>query len=101
MRHNLRMPNQRWRCPVVLRLKSVVTAAAGVTIALVFFPLWLAVPVAAALGAWGLGMAALGSSVTLDPEAGLLGLRVGLVIRRIRLTDVTAVLVEANKLSIG
>jgi hypothetical protein len=101
MRHNLRMPNQRWRCPVVLRIKSVVTAAAGVTIALVFFPLWLAVPVAAVLAAWGLGMAALGSSVTVDVEAGLLGMRMGLVVRRIRLADVTAVLVEANKVSIG
>jgi hypothetical protein len=101
MRHNLRMPNQRWRCPVVLRLKSVVTAAAGVTIALVFFPFWLAIPVAAVLAGWGLGMAALGSSVTLDTEAGLLGLRMGLVVRRVRLADVTAVLVEANKVSIG
>jgi hypothetical protein len=101
MRHNLRMPNQRWRCPVVLRVKSVVTAAAGVTIALVFFPLWLAVPVAAVLAAWGLGMAALGSSATLDVEAGLLGLRTGLVARRIRLADVTAVLVEANKVCIA
>jgi hypothetical protein len=95
------MPNQRWRCPVVLRVKSVVTAAAGVTVALVFFPFWLAIPVAAVLGAWGLGMAALGSSVTVDASAGLLGLRVGLVVRRVRLADVTAVLVEANKVSIG
>jgi hypothetical protein len=101
VRHNLRMPNQRWRCPVVLRVKSVVTAAAGVTVALVFFPFWLAIPVAAVLAAWGLGMAALGSSVTVDAEAGLLVLRVGLVARRVRLADVTAVLVEANKVSIG
>jgi hypothetical protein len=101
MRHNLRMPIQRWRCPVVLRVKSVVTAAAGVTVALVFFPFWLAIPVAAVLAAWGLGMAALGSSVTVDGEAGLLGLRTGLVARRVRLADVTAVLVEENKVSIG
>ena len=47
VRHNLRMPIQRWRCPVVLRVKAVVLAAAGVAVALVFFPLWLAVPVAA------------------------------------------------------
>ena len=70
MRHNLRMPIQRWRCPVVLRVKSVVTAAAGVAVALVFFPLWLAVPVAVLLGVWGLGMAVFGASVTLDTEAG-------------------------------
>jgi hypothetical protein len=101
MRHNLRMPIQRWRCPVVLRVKSAITAAAGVAAALVFFPLWLAVPVAVLLGVWGLGMAAFGASVTLDTEAGLLRMRMGPVFRRIRLADVTAVLVEANKVSIG
>jgi hypothetical protein len=95
------MPIQRWRCPVVLRVKSVITAAAGVAVALVFFPLWLAVPVAVLLGVWGLGMAAFGASVTLDPEAGLLRMRMGPVYQRIRLADVTAVLVEANKVSIG
>jgi hypothetical protein len=101
MRHNLRMPIQRWRCPVVLRVKSVITAAAGVAVALVFFPLWLAVPVAVLLGGWGLGMAAFGASVTLDTEAGLLRMRMGPVFQRIRIADVTAVLVEANKVSIG
>jgi hypothetical protein len=95
------MPIQRWRCPVVLRVKSVVTAAIGVTVALVFFPLWLAIPVAALLGGWALGMAAFGSSVTVNEEAGLLGLRMGLVVRRVRLADVTAVLVDRNKVSIG
>lgn len=100
MRHNLRMPIQRWRCPVVLRVKSVITAAAGVAAALVFFPLWLAVPVAVLLGVWGLGMAAFGASVTLDTGAGLLRMRMGPVFQRIRLADVTAVLVEKNKVSI-
>jgi hypothetical protein len=92
---------QRWRCPVVLRVKSVVTAAIGVTVALVFFPLWLSVPVAALLGVWGLGMAAFGSSVTLDTEAGLLRLRTGPVFQRMRLADVTAVLVDSSKVSIA
>jgi hypothetical protein len=101
MRHNLRMPIQRWRCPVVLRVKSAVTAAAGLAVALVFFPLWLAIPVAVLLGGWGLGMAVLGASVTLDTEAGLLRMRMGPVFQRIRIADVTAVLVEANKVSIG
>ena len=101
MRHNLRMPIQRWRCPVVLRVKSVITAAAGIAAALVFFPLWLAVPVAVLLGVWGLSMAAFGASVTLDTEAGLLRMRMGPVFQRIRLADVTAVLVEQNKVSIG
>ena len=126
MRHNLRMPEQsspegttisaprgtpdgkptapdaeRWRCPVALRVKSVVIAAAGVAVALVFFPLWFGIPVAVVLAAWGLGMAALGASVTVDRAAGALVLRMGLVVRRIRLTDVTAVLVDQAKVSIG
>lgn len=126
MRHNLRMPNQppaeettlhaprdmseekaaapdpeRWRCPVVLRVKSVVIAAVGAAIALVFFPLWFGVPVAVVLAAWGLGMAVFGASVTVDQAAGTLALRMGLVVRRVRLTDVTAVLVDQAKVSIG
>jgi hypothetical protein len=95
------MPIQRWRCPVVLRVKSVVTAAIGVAVAVVFFPVWLAVPVAVLLGVWGLGMAAFGASVTLDTGAGLLRLRTGPVFQRIRLTDVTAVLVDKSKVSIA
>ena len=101
MRHNLPMPIQRWRCPVVLRVKAVVVAAVGVAVAVVFFPLWLAVPVAVLLGFYGLGMAAFGSSVTLDTEAGLLRLRAGPVFQRIRLTNVAAVLAEQRKLSIA
>src|SRR6185437_13786703 len=100
MRHNLRMPKQppvevsaphgqqdmseekaaapdieRWRCPVALRAKSFVLAAAGAAIALVFFPLWFGVPVAVVLAAWGLGMAVFGASVTVDQTAGTLALR--------------------------
>ena len=126
MRHNLRMPKQRspegttlrapqgtpdgkatapdterWRCPVALRVKSVVIAAAGVAVAVVFFPVWFGIPVAVVLAAWGLGTAALGASVTVDRAAGALVLRMGLVVRRIRLTDVTAVLVDQAKMSIG
>lgn len=126
MRHNLRMPKQlsaegsahrgpqdmseekaaapdteRWRCPVVLRAKSFVIAAAGAAIALVFFPLWFGVPVGVVLAAWGLGMAAFGASVTVDRAAGTLVLRMGLVVRRVRLADVTAVLVDQAKVSIG
>jgi hypothetical protein len=75
--------------------------AAGVAVALVFFPFALAVPVAVLLGTWGVGMAAFGASVTLDTEAGLLTLRMGPILRRVRLTDVTAVLVDRSKVSIG
>ena len=126
MRHNLRMPKQRspedttlriprgtpdgkaavpdmerWRCPVVLRVKSVVIAAGGVAVAVVFFPPWFGIPVAVVLAAWGLGMAALGASVVVDRAAGVLVLRMGLVVRRVRLADVTAVLVDEAKVSIA
>jgi hypothetical protein len=126
MRHNLRMPKQhspeettrraargtldgkaagpdmrRWRCPVILRVKSVVIAAACAAIAMVFFPHWCGIPVAVVLGVWGLGMAVLGASVVLDPAAGVLVLRMGLIVRRVRLADVTAVLVDQAKVSIG
>lgn len=92
---------ERWRCPAVLRVKSGVVAAAGVAVALVFFPRWFGIPVAAVLAGWGLGMAALGASVTVDRAAGTLVLRMGLVVRRVRLADVTAVLVDQAKVSIA
>lgn len=92
---------ERWRCPLVLRVKSVVLAGIGIVVAVVFFPVWFGIPVAVLLGAWGLGMAALGASVVVDAAAGVLVLRMGLIVRRIRLTDVTAVLVDEAKVSIG
>jgi uncharacterized membrane protein YdbT with pleckstrin-like domain len=92
---------ERWRCPAVLRVKSVVVAAAGAAIAVVFFPPWFGIPVAGVLAAWGLGLAALGASVAVDRAAGTLALRMGLVVRRVRLADVTAVLVDQAKVSIG
>jgi uncharacterized membrane protein YdbT with pleckstrin-like domain len=130
VRHNLRMPKQHspegtahsaspglseeqdmpaekatapehWRCPVALRVKSVVTAAAGAATTLVFFPSWFGVPLAVVLAAWGLGMAVLGASIAVDRTAGTLALRMGLIVRRVRLTDVTAVLVDQAKLSVG
>jgi len=105
MRHNLRMPQQtatqRWRCPAVQRVKALVIAVVCVPVALVFFPLWFAIPVAAVVALWGLGQAALGSSVLLDEEAGLVTLRTGLIVRRIRFTDITAVLVDSAKVSLA
>ncbi len=125
MRHNLRMPKlhspagparapegatdgqapapdtERWRCPAAPRAKSAVLAAAGTAVAVVFFPPWFGIPVAVVLAAWGAGMAALGASVTVDRAAGTLVLRMGLIVRRVRLTDVTAVLVDQAKVSIG
>lgn len=85
----------------MLRVKSAVLAAAGVATAVVFFPPWFGIPLAVVLGAWGLGMAARGASVMVDAAAGVVVLRTGLIVRRIRLADITAVLVDQTKLSIG
>jgi hypothetical protein len=85
----------------VLRVKSVVASAVGVTIVLVFFPRWFGIPVAVLLGASGLGTAVLGRTVVVDRAAGLLMLRMGLIARRIRFTDVTAVLVDEAKVSVA
>lgn len=85
----------------MVRVKSAVLAAAGLVIAVVFFPAWFGIPVAVVLGAWGLGMALLGAYVVVDQAAGTVTLRMGLIARRIRLTDVTAVLAEAAKVSIA
>jgi hypothetical protein len=105
MRHNLPMPNeqpiQRWQGPAVLRVESVVFAAVGVTVALVFFPLWFAIPVAVVLAGVYLGMAVVGTSVLVDRGVGLLVFRMGLITRRVRLADVTAVLVDQAKVSIA
>jgi hypothetical protein len=95
------MPIQRWRCPVVLRAKSGVFAAAGMAVAVVFFPLWFAVPVMAVLGVWGLGMCVRRSEVVLDSDDGLLVLRLGPITRRLRLASITAVQVDGAKVSIA
>ena len=94
-------PIQRWRCPAALRVESVVFAAVGVAIALVFFPLWFAIPVAVVLAAGYAGVAVAGVSVVVDGGTELVVFRMGLITRRIRLADVTAVLVEAAKVSIA
>ena len=101
MRHTFPVPIQRWRCPVALQVKSVVFAAAGVVVAAVFFPLWFGVPVMVILGGWGLGMAARPSEVVLDTDAGTLLFRVGLIARRVRLTNVTALLADGAKVTIA
>jgi len=101
VRHNLLVPIQRWRCPVALQVKAAVLAAAGVVIAGVFFPLWFGVPVMVVLGAWGLGMGVRRAEVVVDPEAGTLVFRVGLLARRVRLADVTAVQADGAKVSIA
>jgi hypothetical protein len=97
----VQQPVQRWRCPSVLRVESAVLAVIGVAIALVFFPLWFAIPVAVVLAAVYAGMAVVGASVAVDAGAGLLVFRVGLITRRVRLTEVTAVLVDKAKVSVA
>jgi hypothetical protein len=52
-------------------------------------------------GALGLGTAVLGGTVVLDRAAGLLVLRMGLITRRVRFTDITAVLVDQAKVSVA
>ena len=85
----------------MLRIKSLVFAALGVTVAVVFFPVWFGVPVAVLFGGWELSLVAVGSAVAVDKEAGTLLFRSGFITRRVRLADVAAVLVEASKVSIA
>lgn len=92
---------QRWRCPTVLRAKAAVIAVIGAVVALVFLPLWFGVPVAVLLALWAAGMTVMGSSVVIDPEAGQLVFGMGLITRRVRLTDITAVLVDRSKVSVA
>ena len=92
---------QRWRCPTALRVKTVVIAVIGAVVALVFLPLWFGVPVAVLLALWAAGMTIFGSSVVINPKAGLLVFGMGLITRRVRLTDITAVLVDRSKVSVA
>jgi len=101
VRHNFRVPIQRWRPPAALQVKSVVLAAAGVAVAGVFFPVWFGVPVMVVLGGWGLGLAVRRAEVVVDPDGGVLVFRVGLLARRVRLASVTAVQVDGTKVSVA
>jgi hypothetical protein len=92
---------QRWRCPTVLRVKAVAIAIIGAVVALVFLPLWFGLPVAVLLALWAAGMTVSGSSVVINPEAGQLVFGMGLITRRVRLADITAVLVDRSKVSVA
>jgi hypothetical protein len=91
---------QRWRMPAVPRVKYLLQYLACAAIAAVFFPRWLGLPLGALLALWALGMAACGVSVRVDENAGRLTLRVGWIIRRVPLTQVTAVLVDTTKVTL-
>jgi len=101
MLHNLCVPIQRWSSPVAGRVKAVVVGGLGAAVAIVFFQPWFGITDAALIGVFCIAYLLRGAAVTLDTEAGVLGLRWGLIVRRVRLDDVTAVLVEDSKLSIG
>ena len=85
----------------MLRVKTVVIAVIGAVVALVFLPLWFGAPVAVLLAVWAAGMTVFGSSAVINPEAGLLVFGMGLITRRVRLTDITAVLVDRSKVSVA
>ena len=84
----------------MLRVKVVVECAILTTIALVFFPLWLGVTVATLVGAFGLSVAGLGEGVLIDPSAGVVRVHLGLLFKRFRLADITAVIVDKAKVSL-
>lgn len=89
----------QWRAPVVLQVKAAVSAAAGIVIAAVFFPLWVAVPVAVLLAAWGAGMCAWRPSVLL--AEGNLTVRLGPVRRRVPVSQIEAVVLDRGRVTIG
>jgi len=92
---------EQWRAPFVLRVKAAVISAVLVVIALVFFPLWLGATIAVLVGVFGVSVAVLGAAVTIDPAAGVVRTHLGLIFHRIRLADVTAVIVDKAKVSLG
>jgi hypothetical protein len=108
MLHNQPVPDsptapaaQRWRAPVIVQVRSVLSAALGIVVAAVFFPVWIAIPVGVLLGAWGLGMGARRPAVALDPSTGQLTVTLGFLTRRVRLADISAVQLERAKVTFG
>jgi hypothetical protein len=92
---------QSWRAPAIVAVRSVVSAAIGIVIAAVFFPVWIAVVVGVLLGAWGIGMGVRRPAVVLDPGNGLLTLTMSWLTRRIRLADISVVQLEQAKVTFG
>ncbi|MGH3164534.1 MAG: hypothetical protein ACRDN0_01405, partial [Trebonia sp.] len=92
---------ESWRAPVIVAAKAIVCAAAGIAVAAVFFPLWIAVPVSVALGVWGIGMCARRPAVLLDTGQGQLTIRLGPLTRRVAVNQVNAIAVDRAMVSIG
>ena len=90
---------QQWRAPVIVGLKALVSAAAGIVITAVFFPVWIAVPVAALLAIWGLGTCLRRPAATLEP--GSLTVRMGVITRHVKMRQVEAVVLDQGKVTIG
>lgn len=90
---------EQWRAPAAVGLKALVSAAVGIAIAAVFFPLWVAVPVAVLLAVWGLGTCLRRPAATLEP--GMLTVRRGVVTRRVPVSQIEAVVLDQGKVTIG
>jgi hypothetical protein len=95
------MPIQRWRCPAGVRAKAAVAAALALTVIGIFFPLWFAVPVMAVYGLWCAAVCVRGIEIAVDPDAGLILLRMGPIVRRVRLDCITAVQLDRAKVTIA
>ena len=92
---------QQWRAPAVLQAKALASAIVAIAIVVVFFPLWIAVPVSVAFGVWGVGMCARRPSVLLDGEAGQLTVRMGPLTRRVAASQIDTVILERAKVTVG
>jgi hypothetical protein len=94
-------PAQTWRAPIVLQVKSAVSAAGGIVVVAVFFPVWIAIPVAVVLGVWGLGMCVRRGQVLLDPGAGQLTVRMGPLTRRVAVRQIDTVQLDRARVIVG
>jgi hypothetical protein len=100
------VPAQEWHASVVVQLKALVFEAIGILIAAVFFPVAVAIPVAALLALWGISMCARRPQVLLVPDTaggkpGVLTIRLGLITRRILVSEIEAVVLDRAKVTIG
>lgn len=92
---------ESWRAPVIVQAKAAVSAALGILVAAVFFPLWIAVPVSVALGVWGIGMCVRRPAVVLDAAAGTLTIRLGPITRRVPAGEINAIGLDRGKVTVG
>jgi hypothetical protein len=100
------VPAQEWHAPVVVQLKTLASEAIGILIAAVFFPAAVAIPVSVLLALWGISMCARRPQVLLSPapgggKPGMLTIRLGLITRRILVSNIEAVVLDQAKVTIG